>query len=54
MWYSDRNNARGPCEYDEVARTPDGDGDTVEWSMISGGNGDVVESPFGSEARFCF
>lgn len=54
MLYLDRNNTRGPCEYDEVTKTPDDDGDTVEGSGISGGNGNVVESPFGSELRLCF
>ena len=54
MWYLDPNNARGPCTYDEVARIPGCDGDRAEGSGISGGNGNVVESPFGSEVKFCF
>lgn len=54
MLYLDRNNRRGPCGYDEVARTPDDDGDVVGGSGISGGNGNAVESPFGNEVRLCF
>lgn len=55
MWYPDRNNARGPCEYDEVTRTPEGDGgNTEEGFEINEGNGMALESPFGSEVRLSF
>ena len=50
MWYPDRNSARGPCEYGEVARTPEGD----DGDEISEGNGTAFESPFESEVRFSF
>jgi hypothetical protein len=55
VWYPDRNSARGPCEYGEVARTAEGDDDgTEEGSGISGGSGMAFESPFGGGVRFSF
>ena len=55
MRYPDRNSARGLCEYDEVAKTAEGDDDEIgEGFEISEENGMAPESPFGSEVRFSF
>jgi len=48
-------NARGPEEYDDVTRMPEGDGsDTEEGSEINGGTGMAFDSPLGCNAGFCF
>lgn len=46
---------RGPCEYDEVANTPEDDeGDAEEGSETSEGIDGDFGSPSGSGMRSCF
>ena len=53
MWYPDRINARGPCEYGEVARAAEDDGGDAGEGSRTRGTDRAFESPSESDVGFC-